>query len=112
MKPNPYEPASTSPADAVSTKTSYSPFDCALMGFVLTAAVPVAFGLLALRSEWTYSASRPAGTGSCGTGLLAAVMLIAVGGPFFGTIGGLGGWLIGILAKRLYIPLLYRWYRM
>lgn len=101
MKPNPYEPASTSPADAVSTKTSYSPFDCALMGFVLTAAVPVAFGLLALRSEWTYSASRPAGSGSCGTGLLAAVMLIAVGGPFFGTIGGLGGWLIGIWAKRL-----------
>jgi hypothetical protein len=101
MKPNPYEPVSTPPDDRVSTKTQYSPLDCALMGFVLTAVVPVAFGLLALRNEFAYSASRPAGTGSCGMGLLAAVMLIAVGGPLIGTIGGLGGWLIGICAKRL-----------
>jgi hypothetical protein len=101
MKPNPYEPVSTSPADRVSTTTSYTPLDCAKMGFVLTAAVPVAFGLLVLRSELTYSASRPAGTGSCGMGLLAAVMLIAVGGPLVGTMGGLVGWLIGICAKRL-----------
>lgn len=101
MKPNPYQTSKIPDDESHSSEAHYSPGQWALMGSVMAAALPIAFGLLALRSELAYAVPRPPGVAKCGMGALAAFMMIVIGGPLFGAIGGVVGWLMGICAKRL-----------
>ena len=63
-----------------------------LTGFLLAATVPVAFGAYGLHRESVYAAALPSGTGACGMGSFGAMIIMIVGGPFCGMIGGIVGW--------------------
>ena len=63
-----------------------------MTGFALAAAIPMAFGAYTLHRESLYTASLPPGTAACGMGTLGAWIIMIVGGPIFGLIGGIVGW--------------------
>jgi hypothetical protein len=71
----------------------------ALIGFGLTAALPVSLGLSSLVYEWVYRASFPhqPNSGWCGMGVLLSYAMIFVVGPFCGLFGAIVGWVFAAL---------------
>jgi hypothetical protein len=71
-----------------------STFHWMLVGSLIAATVPLVAGGVTLYNESVYSAALPPGTGACGMGVLAGLILIVIGGPVFGLVGGGAGWLL------------------
>lgn len=90
---NPYELSSLRHNDKALTHIPRSTTRWAFSGAVIAALFPVAFGMYALHRESVYAASLPPGTGACGMGTLAAMVIIVVGAPSFGIMGSIVGWL-------------------
>jgi hypothetical protein len=101
MPPNPYATGTTAPHESHQNRAYLASMPWGRIGFAMAASFPFVIGILSLRNELATSSVHTTGSGTCGMGLLAAIMLITVVAPVFGTIGGLVGWLIGISTKRL-----------
>ena len=62
------------------------------MGFVLAATIPFGFAVYgSVRESWAV-ASMPPGP-RCGMGSFATVIMLGIGTPCFGCIGGAVGWI-------------------
>jgi len=96
---SPYEPPKTSKLCArrlAPRGYKYWP----LIGFLIFASVPVAFGFYGLRRESLYYALLPPGTAACGMGSLGAMIMIVFVGPIFGFVGATCGWIISLFVPR------------
>lgn len=69
------------------------------VGFAIGATIPVVFGVYGFYRESVYAASLPPGTAACGTGRVALLALMFVGGPVCGIIGGGMGWVFFKLCR-------------
>lgn len=70
-----------------------------LIGFMIGASIPVAWGAYMLYRASLYAASLPPGTAQCGMGSLAAmiVMIVLIGSaPICGLVGGFVGWIASL----------------
>lgn len=90
---NPYESTATQTITNCSPQTLRSSLRWVITGCILAAVFPFTYGAYGLHREFVYAAELPPGTAACGMGSLAALTVMFVGGPFFGVIGGLVGWL-------------------
>ena len=90
---SPYEAPKTSESYALQHATRANGY-WPLLGFLIFASVPVAFGFYGLRRESLYYASLPPGTAACGMGSLGAMVLIVFVGPIFGLVGAACGWIV------------------
>ena len=91
--PNPYAVLEAQSPSNTTSKALRSKSRWVLTGGIIAAALPVLFGAYGLHRESVYAAAQPPGVGACGMGTLGALIIMIVGGPFCGLIGGLVGWI-------------------
>lgn len=85
---NPYESFGTLSRSGSESRARRSAFRWVTTGSLLAAVVPESFTAYELHREFTYAASLPPGTAACGMDALVALMIMFMGGPFCGMIGG------------------------
>ncbi len=90
---NPYQsPDERTPNPHVSSEKPRSKSRWALIGFVLGAAPPLAYGVYGMQQHYSYVAASAPGEAACATGALRSLAVIFVISPFIGLIGAGSGW--------------------
>ena len=75
---------------------------CTILGAIVGAAIPIAYGIWLTHDFAAYVAAQPPGVALSGTPALRAWATILIGGPLGGTIGAVTG-LIGGAVCGLYL---------
>lgn len=65
-----------------------------MLGTLIGVLIPLSLGAYGVYQDAAYAATLPPDVARCGMGAMGAYLTALVGGPTFGIIGGLIGWLI------------------
>lgn len=90
---NPYHSTGHETINRLPHRQPRSSKRCALIGFGIGAIAPLAFGVYGLQQHYAYVSSLGPNEAACGMGAVSALAMIFVGGPIFGIIGAVSGWI-------------------
>ena len=90
---NPYQTTNEPTHSPIANAKPSSRVRWAMIGFVLSAAIPVAFGSYGMYQDQIHLASLGPTEGACGMGALGSLVMIFMIGPFCGMIGAGSGWI-------------------